>query len=408
MMDNDKKMVPRIRFRGFEGDWEQRKAKNIFTAISKKGNPELPVLSVTQDEGVVPRNQLEKNINQKQSALSSYKVVTPGDFIISLRSFQGGFEETYLTGIVSPAYTVFSVLDKSNQYGEYWKSVFKRGFFIESLKKVTFGIRDGKAISFKAFSSLPLQYPSDVEEQKKIGGIFKNLDALIAVSEKKDQQLDCLKRLFMKNIFSQEWRFEGFTDPWEQRKLGEYYYFKNGINKGKKYFGKGIPIINYTDVFHNRSLCSKDIFGKVQVTESEQQRFSIEVGDVLFTRTSETITEIGYSSVVLDCSNDTIFSGFLIRGRALTQDPLDNLFKKYVFFSSNFRKEMKRKSSMTTRALTSGAALSEMYISFPKGLSEQRQIGLIVTRLDNLIVANEKKLDQLKQLKKYLMQNMFV
>ncbi|KRL96701.1 hypothetical protein FD10_GL000282 [Lactiplantibacillus argentoratensis DSM 16365] len=131
-------------------------------------------------------------------------------------------------------------------------------------------------------------------------------------------------------------------------------------------------------------------------------------GDIFFTRTSETIEEIGFPSVMLSEPQDTVFSGFVLRGRSLEKPgQLVNIFKKYVFFTNAFRKEMVTKSSMTTRALTSGTALSAMRVKFPLEATEQKKIGELITRLDYLIAANEDKLEQLKTLKKLMMQKIF-
>ncbi|MFC6295904.1 restriction endonuclease subunit S [Lactiplantibacillus daoliensis] len=162
--------------------WEQRKAKEIFVPISQKGYPELQVLSVTQDNGVVFRDDLDIDIKYDKKSLSNYKVISPGDFVISLRSFQGGFELSDKLGISSPAYTIFNFKDPKYQNAGYWYFMFKRYNFIESLKTVTFGIRDGKSISFNEFSSLKLVYPTK-KEQAKISNTLRTLDKLIAANE---------------------------------------------------------------------------------------------------------------------------------------------------------------------------------------------------------------------------------
>ncbi|KON39037.1 hypothetical protein ADS73_12160 [Lactiplantibacillus plantarum] len=180
------------------------------------------------------------------------------------------------------------------------------------------------------------------------------------------------------------------TGTWEQRKLGEMYYFKNGLNKGKEFFGFGTPIVNFVDVFHNRGLYAQNLNGRVNLTEKEINNFRVHKGDIFFTRTSETIEEIGFPSVMLSEPQDTVFSGFVLRGRSLEKPgQLVNIFKKYVFFTNAFRKEMVTKSSMTTRALTSGTALSAMRVKFPLEATEQKKIGELITRLDYLIAANE-------------------
>ena len=202
-------------------------------------------------------------------------------------------------------------------------------------------------------------------------------------------------------------RFPGFTEDWEQRKLGDFYTFKNGLNKEKVYFGYGDSIINFTDVFHNRQIYSSTLKGKVFVNKKELENFKVKEGDLFFTRTSETIDEIGFPAVVMEPMERVVFSGFVLRGRAEKNDPLVNIFKSYIFFTDNFRSEMKKKSSMTTRALTSGTALKEMYFSYPKDLEEQTKIGEILLRLDNVITLHQRKLDNLKLKKKALLQKLF-
>ncbi len=202
-------------------------------------------------------------------------------------------------------------------------------------------------------------------------------------------------------------RFPGFTEDWEQRKLGDFYTFKNGLNKEKVYFGYGDSIVNFTDVFHNRQIYSSTLKGKVFVNKRELENFKVKEGDLFFTRTSETIDEIGFPAVVMEPMERVVFSGFVLRGRAEKNDPLVNIFKSYIFFADNFRSEMKKKSSMTTRALTSGTALKEMYFSYPKDLEEQTKIGEILLRLDNVITLHQRKLEHLNLKKKALLQKLF-
>lgn len=205
-------------------------------------------------------------------------------------------------------------------------------------------------------------------------------------------------------------RFKEFINSgaWEQRKLGEYYEFKNGLNKGKEFFGAGTPIVNFTDVFHNRGLTLEMLRGKVQLELNEIRNFEVKKGDIFFTRTSETIDEIGQPSVMLEQPQNTVFSGFVLRGRCfLIDDPLENIFKKYVFFTDAFREEMLKKSSMTTRALTSGTAIKNMEFLFPPDKEEQKQIGDFLTNLDNLITLHQRKVKKIKALKSAYLSEMF-
>lgn len=119
-------------------------------------------------------------------------------------------------------------------------------------------------------------------------------------------------------------------ENWEIVKIGESFSFKNGLNKEKQYFGYGFPIVNYMDVFKNTFINKQTIKGKVFVNKQELKNFNVNKGDVLFTRTSETQEEIGYSAVIIEELEDTVFSGFVLRGR-----PFNNLFSiqycRYVF-----------------------------------------------------------------------------
>ena len=225
--------------------------------------------------------------------------------------------------------------------------------------------------------SMPVKY----EEQKAIGEFLCGMDHLITL-----HQCNC-------NMATRpcEWSSGLRAIAWEQRKVGEYYDFKNGLNKGKEYFGIGTPIVNFTDVFHLRGIYEKDLKGKVSLTRAEIANFQVKMGDIFFTRTSETIDEIGFPSVMLDEPKDTVFSGFVLRGRALQDDPLTLQFKRYVFFTDAFRKEMVKKSSITTRALTSGTAIKNMEFVFPKNKKEQEFIGNFFRHLDRLITLHQRK-----------------
>ena len=191
---------------------------------------------------------------------------------------------------------------------------------------------------------------------------------------------------------------------WRTKKLGEIMSFKNGLNKSSEYFGHGTKIINYKDVYKKPSLLEADIKGLVDVTNSEKQNSNVQAGDVFFTRTSETLEEIGLSSVLLENVEDGVFSGYVLRGRPLSDDLLPE-YCRYLFRVSSFRKEIKRKSSMTTRALTSGKFLSEVIISFPKKPEQQRIVGVLKI-WDEYIEKLEQKIALKEQLKKGLMQQL--
>lgn len=208
----------------------------------------------------------------------------------------------------------------------------------------------------------------------------------------------------MKNV--PKLRFNGFSDEWEERSLGELFDFKNGLNKEKEFFGKGTPIVNYVDVYRKNELTSDNILGLVEVTEKEKENYSVKKGDVFFTRTSETIDEIGYTAVVTEEVENTVFSGFVLRARPKT-DNLSDIFCKYCFSTESARKEIVTKSSYTTRALTSGTLLSGMNVFLPKNIIEQEKIANFLTKVDKLIEKQDEKVSNLEQYKKGMMQKIF-
>lgn len=192
--------VPEIRLDGFEGEWTIKRADEIFKSVSEKNRASLPVLSASQVDGMVLRDEIGIDIKYDEAALNNYKVVKPGQFVIHLRSFQGGLALSKLEGITSPAYTIIDFIDKKNSIPDFWNSILTSRDFIKRLETVTYGIRDGKSISFKDFSSLKFVYP-ELEEQQAIGSYFSNLDQLITSYQEKITQLETLKKKLLQDMF---------------------------------------------------------------------------------------------------------------------------------------------------------------------------------------------------------------
>ena len=192
--------VPEIRLDGFEGEWEIKRADEIFKSVSEKNKAFLPVLSASQIDGMVLRDEIGINIKYDEATLNNYKVVKPGQFVIHLRSFQGGFALSKLEGITSPAYTIIDFIDKENNLSDFWNSILTSRDFIKRLETVTYGIRDGKSISFKDFSSLKFVFP-EFKEQQAIGAYFSNLDNLINSYQEKISQLVILKKKLLQDMF---------------------------------------------------------------------------------------------------------------------------------------------------------------------------------------------------------------
>jgi type I restriction enzyme, S subunit len=183
----------KLRFKEDDGkdfpDWEWKLASDIFVNTSnKKHEGELPILAATQDRGMIYREDSGLDIHSSEKSVKSYKIVEPGDFVISLRSFQGGIEYSSVKGICSPVYTVMKPKISINDY--FFKAYLKKDDFIESLNSLIVGIRDGKQISFNAFSTLSLPYPS-YKEQTKIADFLTHIEKKITIAQ---TELDLTKK----------------------------------------------------------------------------------------------------------------------------------------------------------------------------------------------------------------------
>ena len=191
---------------------------------------------------------------------------------------------------------------------------------------------------------------------------------------------------------------------WEVKPIGEIFTFKNGLNKGKEFFGEGTPIINYTDVYHKRSLVAKDIKGKVTLSSDEIKRFEVKKGDMFFTRTSETPEEVGIASVLLEDIPSCVFSGFVLRARPIN----DSLFPDdcgYGFSTKQIRKDIVNNCTFTTRALTNGQVLSSIKIPLLP-ISEQQRIAKALSDIDMLIASLDKAIEKKRLVKQGAMQQL--
>ncbi|OCW93219.1 restriction endonuclease [Macellibacteroides sp. HH-ZS] len=173
-------------------DWQELPGNYIFKNVSDKNHiSELPILAITQEYGAIPRELIDYNITVTDKSVDSYKVVQIGDFIISLRSFQGGIEYSKYNGICSPAYIILRPIMEIEDC--FFKSFFKTELYIKALNKNIEGIRDGKMISYKYFSEINLPYPS-LPEQQKIATFLSAIDEKINHCSAQIEKMEAWKK----------------------------------------------------------------------------------------------------------------------------------------------------------------------------------------------------------------------
>ena len=198
MFPQDGEKVPQIRFEGFTEDWEQRKLGEVFKEYSEKNHTELPALTIIQGGGTVKREESDRNLMYDESNLSNYKMVRKDDFIVHLRSFEGGLEKSLLDGIISPAYHTFhSDVADSRFYYPYFRS---HEFIKHKLVPHVYGIRDGRSIDIAGMKTIEIPYTS-IEEQRKIGDYLESLDNLITLHQRKCDELKEVKKFMLQNMF---------------------------------------------------------------------------------------------------------------------------------------------------------------------------------------------------------------
>lgn len=193
-------------------------------------------------------------------------------------------------------------------------------------------------------------------------------------------------------------------EDWDAIPVGDLFDFKNGLNKAKRFFGHGTPIVNYMDVFGQPGLRAAQITGRVEVTKAEREAYEVRKGDVFFTRTSETVDEIGVAAAMLDPMKDVVYSGFVLRARP-KDSSLDDPFKAYCFSPRYFRQQVIARATYTTRALTNGRSLSAALLARPT-LPEQKAIAEALSDVDASIAALSRLIAKKRDLRQGAMQRL--
>lgn len=190
--------VPAIRFEGFVDEWEKKPLGELFEEYSEKEHEEFPPLTIIQGAGTILRNESDRKLMYNEANLSGYKLVRRGDFIVHLRSFEGGLEIATTTGIISPAYHTFH---GENVNSDFYYAYFRSRKFIDvDLRRHVYGIRDGRSIDINGMKTILIPYTSQ-EEQKQIAGYLNSLDDLIELYRTRVEKLKNIKAACLQGMF---------------------------------------------------------------------------------------------------------------------------------------------------------------------------------------------------------------
>ena len=199
MFPKDGADVPEVRFKGFTDAWEQRRFGDVFEEYSEKNRADLPPLTIVQGSGTIRRDESERALQYDKASLPSYKAVHEGDFIVHLRSFEGGLEKANSQGIVSPAYHTFrgEGID-SRFYYAYFRS---KKFIDTDLKPHVYGIRDGRSIDIEGMKTIEIPFTS-YPEQRLIGDAIGAINTLITLHQHELEKLQSIKKSLLDKMFA--------------------------------------------------------------------------------------------------------------------------------------------------------------------------------------------------------------
>ncbi|WP_286731497.1 restriction endonuclease subunit S [Acinetobacter sp. UBA1297] len=398
---------PKLRFTEFRNtpEWTYKNGNEIFEAISNKNhNSDLPILAITQEYGAIPRDEIDYTVIVTDKSVEGYKVVDRGDFIISLRSFQGGIEYSRYKGICSPAYIILRKKDPSN-IDLFYKYYLKTSIYIRQLNHRIEGLRDGKMVSYKQFSEILLPLPLP-QEQAKISACIYSIDILIQNELSKLESYKQHRNGLLQELFPRDrenlprLRLGEFSETWESVELSK-------IAKPIKKKNSAEDEIKVLSLSNEYGLVSQiDYFQKKIAGNNTDRYIVLEKNDFVY---NDRITKNAIYGTIkrLSLYESGIVSPIYKCFRfEKNQDPV---FWEYFFESKTHESEIKH-------IVNEGARAGRYNISIDKFLSinvmqpslaEQEKIASCLTSLDHLISHQKNYIDQIKRHMKGLMQQLF-
>ena len=373
------------------------------------------VISLTLN-GVVKRD-LENPSGKMPTTFDGYQFVDPNDLLLCLFDIDVtprcvGLVKDY--GVTSPAYSRFKIHSGfCNAYYNYLlRFIDDEKVFVHLSKNLRSSLTESD------FGAIKTIVPPKAEQQS-IADYLDNrtfeIDTLLSKARSSIEEYKKLKQAVITQAVTKGVRGERemkdsgvdyigqIPAEWVLGKLRNVGDTQNGISKSSEFFGKGFPFVSYSDVYKNYSLPST-VSGLVDSTSEEQKRYSVKKGDIFFTRTSETIEEVGFSCVCEKDIPNATFAGFLIRVRPFS-DKLYTPYAKYYFRSSHLRFYLVKEMNLVTRASLGQSLLKSMPVLLPP-LEEQKEIADYLdtkcAEIDGLIAKKDQLVKELESYKKSL------
>lgn len=403
---------PKIRFKGYTEDWEQRKLGEIITEYKETVDSEctLPILTSSKTEGVILQ---EEHFGRKQQHdITGYNIL-PRNYC-TYRNRSDGVDFTFNInkccdkGIISKFYPVFS---GKNSDVFFLSLVLNNSDGVVREIAYTCTGTGQKVLSFLDLQKMKVRVPS-YDEQKEIAAYFENLDHLITLHQRKCEQTKTLKKYMLQKMFPQEGqkvpeiRFEGFTGDWEQRKVSEIAIEKlsNGIMNNQVNDETGLRHINVINMYDPDKIHPEKLTFS-GYDEDAVKKCNVELGDIFLTRSSLKPEGIAEANVLLD-SGRFVYDDHLIRLK-VDKEKYDPFFVKLNLSERAFKRQFIIRAKTTAFTTIGQEDIAECSGLFPEK-KEQEKIGTYFSQLDHLITLHQREYEKLQELKKFMLQNMFV
>lgn len=407
---------PRIRFKGFADAWEQRKLGEI--ADIKTGpfgstlhaddyvDDGIPIITTEHfKSGQLPtvKDDIPQVSDDDYFRLSSYTLKTD-DIVFSrvgsvdINALVTPFQDKWLF-----SGRVLRVRPNAEVGSMFLHTLLETDDVRKDIVSRAVG-QTMPSINTEILKITSLCLPQDIEEQHKIGICFENLDHLITLHQRKCDEAKKLKKYMLQKMFPQngtnvpEIRFDGFTDAWEQRKLTEFVDFFPGLTYTPSDVQKnGTLVLRSSNVSNGEIVDADNVYVRPEVVNSE----NVKVGDIIVVVRNGSRSLIGKHAQIKRFMPNTVIGAFMTGIRS--ECPA---FTNVLLNTSHFEKEVSMNMGATINQIT-GYMFSKMEFSVPS-LGEQKKIGAFFESLDHLITLHQRKCGKLQNIKKFMMQNMFV
>ena len=409
-MEVDILNIPKLRFKEFTDEWVYYKYKDIFNLNQ---GLQIPIterfLDYAPNRFFYITNEFLKPSSKKSYYIEnpSPNVICTKEDILMTRTGNTGKVITNIAGVFHNNF--FRIKYNPKNFNKDFICCILNQNKIQNKILTLAGSSTIPDLNHKDFYSIKSRFPK-LKEQEKIAKFINTVDKKKENIENTISSLENQKKGLLQQIFSQKLRFKdenGNNYPnWEKKKLGDIATLKNGISKSNEAFGHGKKFINLQDIF-NKSYIFNDNYSLVDVTEKELSENNLLKGDVLFVRSSVKREGVGLPCVIMENLIDTVYSGFIIRCRFNINENIYLHYKKYCFLEFSFRKALLKKSSSSANTNINQDNLSKLYVKLPC-LEEQTKIADFLSAFDRKLDNQKAQLEHWQQIKKGLLQQMFV